>query len=126
MDPILSIGHDMVEIARIKSAVQKYGKKFLGKIYTPEELRYCLQKHNPFPSLAARFAAKEAVAKAFQCGIGKHFFWQSAAVILENNGSPRVKLDALGIKLLKDFSGSKIIISLTHTYAIASAVAVVS
>ncbi|MDR2806622.1 MAG: holo-ACP synthase [Puniceicoccales bacterium] len=122
MHSVISIGHDIVEIERIKRTVQKYGEKFLQKVYVPEELHYCLKKSNPFPSLAARFAAKEATAKAFACGIGVQFSWQSASIINRLNGSPEVRLDALGLKLLSLVGGSKVILSLTHTHTIASAV----
>lgn len=62
---IIGIGTDIVEINRIKEAVHKWGKRFLYRIYTENELFYCYQKKNPFPHLAGRFAAKESVIKAF-------------------------------------------------------------
>ncbi len=62
---IIGIGTDIVEINRIKKAVHKWGKRFLHRIYTDNELSYCYLKKNPFPHLAGRFAAKEAAIKAF-------------------------------------------------------------
>lgn len=61
---IYSIGTDIVEIARVKDAVERWGGKFLKRIFTEGELSYCYEKRNPYPSLAARFAAKEALIKA--------------------------------------------------------------
>jgi holo-[acyl-carrier protein] synthase len=123
MNAIFSIGHDIVEIARIQSAYQKYNNIFLRKIYTTSEIEYCFSKKNPFPSLASCFAAKEAVAKAFRCGIGPQFHWQSAAVHHHTNGRPTIVLDPSGLALLQQFHGSEILITLTHSQSLASAVA---
>lgn len=61
---IYGIGTDIVEIKRIKDAVEKWGNKFLKKLFIDNEITYCYNRKNPFPHLAARFAAKEAVIKA--------------------------------------------------------------
>lgn len=61
---IVGIGTDIVEISRIKNAVAKWGERFLRKIFTENEISYCYKKKDPFPHLAVRFAAKEAVIKA--------------------------------------------------------------
>ncbi len=61
---IYGIGTDIVEVDRIKNAVQKWGDKFLRRIFDDDEISYCHRNKNPFPSLAARFAAKEAFIKA--------------------------------------------------------------
>jgi holo-[acyl-carrier protein] synthase len=123
MNSILSIGHDIVEINRIQSAYRKYGDKFLQKIYTSNEINYCFSKKNPFPSLASCFAAKEAVSKVFHCGIGPQFHWKSAMVNRQINGRPFILLDLLAQNLLQQFNGSEILITLTHTQSLASAVA---
>lgn len=65
---IYGIGTDIVEIDRIKDAVEKWGGRFLEKIYTGNEVLYCNKKKDPYPHLAARFAAKEAVMKALSIG----------------------------------------------------------
>lgn len=62
---IIGIGTDIVEINRIKEAVQKWGSRFINKIYTEKEISYCYLRKNPFAHLAGRFAAKEAAIKAF-------------------------------------------------------------
>jgi holo-[acyl-carrier protein] synthase len=123
MNSIPSIGHDIVEINRIQSAYRKYGDKLLQKIYVPDEIQYCFSKKNPFPSLASCFAAKEAVSKVFRCGIGPQFHWKSAIVHHQSNGCPIILLDPLGQNLLQQFNGSAILISLTHTQSLASAIA---
>lgn len=122
---IISIGHDIIEIERIRRAIDIYGEKFLQKIYTTEELRYSLKKSNAFPSLAVRFAAKEAVAKALMSGIGVQFHWKSAFVTNQSGGSPQINLDSLGTQLLHALGGSKILVSLTHSRTIASAMVLI-
>ncbi|MDR1303315.1 MAG: holo-ACP synthase [Puniceicoccales bacterium] len=125
MGSIISVGHDMIEIERVGHAIEKYGEKFLQKIYTPAELRYAFGKVGSVASLAARFAAKEAISKAFLCGIGRQFRWRSASIIHQNGGAPEVILDTLGTMRLKELNGQRVIISLTHTRSMASAVALV-
>jgi holo-[acyl-carrier-protein] synthase len=61
---IYGIGTDIVEISRIRDVVEKWGERFLKKIFTGNEISYCYKKKDPFPHLAVRFAAKEAVIKA--------------------------------------------------------------
>jgi len=61
---IHGIGTDIVEIERIKLAVERRGQRFLDRVFTPDEISYCYRRKNPFPHLAARFAAKEAMVKA--------------------------------------------------------------
>ncbi len=65
---IYGIGTDIVEIERVKDAALKWGDRFLKKIFTDNELQYCYKKKNPFPHLAARFAAKESFIKALSPG----------------------------------------------------------
>ena len=67
---IFGVGTDLVEIGRIQKAIEK-NPRFLQKVYTEEEIRYCQRKKNPWQSFAARFAAKEAVSKAMGTGLGK-------------------------------------------------------
>ena len=68
---ILSVGNDIVENSRIKETLEKFGEKFLEKVYTQEEVTYCLSKKNPIPHLSARFACKEAFIKAIELENGK-------------------------------------------------------
>ena len=121
----ISIGHDVVDIHRIKAIIDKYQNAFLQKIYTTAEIQYCLSKKDPYQSFAARFAAKEAIAKAFHSGIGQSFGWKTASINNNLKGLPEVALDDQGKKLLQSFGGKNIIISLSHTRFIASAVALI-
>ena len=72
---IVGIGTDACEIDRIAASLAKYGDRFLKKIYTDGEIAYCRRKRDPAPSLAARFAAKEAASKALGTGLSRGVFW---------------------------------------------------
>ncbi|UPA28753.1 MAG: holo-ACP synthase [Verrucomicrobiota bacterium] len=124
MSSVLALGHDIVEIARIQAAYERYGRKFLDKVYSPQEQIYCLQQKNPYPSLAARFAVKEAVAKALGCGIGKRFTWKSVATTNDAHGKPQAFYDSLGKTLLQELGVQKTLLSITHTQTLASAVVI--
>ena len=77
------------------------------------------------PFYAARFAAKEAVAKAFRTGIGKEFGWLDSEIVRGEEGEPFIKLSEAGMKRLKEMGGSKILVSLTHLSTVASAVVII-
>ncbi len=86
---IEGIGVDIVSVERIAEVYKKHGTRFLEKIFTPEEIHYCTGKRNPAEHLAARFAAKEALAKALPSE--KRPGWQQVEIIPGTNG-PRVKV----------------------------------
>ena len=72
---ILGVGTDLIEIARIAESIRRYGERFLRRIFTPREIEYCQRKKNAAESFAARFAAKEAGAKALGTGISRGVGW---------------------------------------------------
>ncbi len=123
---IFGIGIDVVEVARIASAIERHGEPFLARLFTPAERAYCESRKNPAPHFAARFAAKEAVVKALGTGIGAHAGWLDLEIVRNEAGAPRLALAGAAA----DFAGRngicEIQISLTHTkeYAAANAVAV--
>ena len=122
---MIAIGHDIIEIERIRNAIERYGQHFLTKVFSEQEIKYCLDKKAPYQSFAVRFAAKEAVSKAFGCGIGQFLSWKSVSINNDKYGKPIVILDLKGKSALKNINGNDVIISLTHTRQIASAVAIV-
>ena len=111
------IGTDIVEVSRIDSSISTSGKRFLNRIYTDIEQKYCDSKSNPSIHYAGRFAAKEAVMKALKSsGHNKPIPFTSIDVHSKNNGEPVVILNF-------DYKGKcKVSISHTDTYAIASAI----
>lgn len=122
---VLGVGCDLVDVDRIKKVVDKQGDTFVERVFTAEERAYCFRMKNPYTHLAARFAAKEAVAKAFTTGIGEELGWRSISVSRGTRGQPIIKLDKQGQELLKQVGGAGIHISLSHTATMAMAVAAI-
>lgn len=121
---ILGTGIDLVEVERIEASYAKFGERFLTEILRPEEIAYCLAYVKPGPHLAVRFAAKEAVAKAFGTGITGQLGWQDMEVVRQENGAPRLLLHGKGAKLLAERGGKGVHLSLSHTAQYAVAVAI--
>ena len=120
---IESVGIDLVDIKRIKVAMDRYGERFTHRVFTPWEIEYCLSKINPALSFAGRFAVKEAVFKAIGTGFAEGVKWTSVEVVNDRKGQPQVRL---GRAIRNHIGNKKIIISLSHTgeYAVASALLV--
>jgi len=115
------VGVDIVEIERIERAIQRWGERFLERVYTPAELALCRGRA---PELAARFAAKEAISKALGTGL-RGIGWREMEVLCDKRGKPLVHLHGRA-KARADFLGlSDFAISLSHSrdYALAFVVA---
>jgi holo-[acyl-carrier protein] synthase len=121
---ILGVGIDIIEVARIRSSYERFGERFLNRILLQGEINYCLSHKEPGPFLAARFAAKEAISKAFGTGIGGQLGWQDMEVRGKESGEPFVILRGNGEKLLKERNACAVLISLSHTQEYAAAVAI--
>ena len=121
---ILGTGLDLIEIARIEASFQQFGERFAKRILHPDELAYCLNYPHPAPFLAARFAAKEAISKAFGTGIGAALGWHDIEVRKRASGEPFVVLHGGGLQLLEKRGGRVIHLSLTHTATHAAAMAI--
>ena len=124
---LLGIGIDVVEVSRIENSIAEFGQKFLDRIFTSQEQDYCQKQKRGAIHYAARFAAKEAISKAFGTGIGKDVGWLDLEVLRKASGEPEIHLHGRA----KDFAAQKkvadIKISLTHAehYAAANAVILV-
>jgi holo-[acyl-carrier protein] synthase len=123
MAEIYGIGIDIVEVARVASAIEQFGERFLQRIFTPEETAYCQGKSTPAIHFAARFAAKEAVAKALGTGIGEWIAWTEIEVIRNEQGKPSIRLAAAAHERWQQRGIGQIQISISHTphYAAANA-----
>jgi holo-[acyl-carrier protein] synthase len=121
---ILGVGIDIIEVARIRNSYERFGERFLNRILLPKEIEYCLSHKVPAPFLAARFAAKEAISKAFGTGIGAQLGWQDMEVGRKQSGEPFVILHGGGKTLLEERKGRVVLISLSHTQEHAAAVAI--
>jgi holo-[acyl-carrier protein] synthase len=120
---VIGIGIDIIEIDRIKQSIDRYGEHFLNKIYTEVELDYCQYKSNKYQHFAARFAAKEAVAKALATGWNKEFSWKNIEIYNEPTGMPVVKLKGS----LKNFldPDKHLKISMSHSRDYVACVAII-
>src|SRR5438477_2973602 len=121
---ILGVGIDIIEVARIRASHEKFGERFLNRILRAAEIAYSLSHRDPAPFLAARFAAKEAISKAFGTGIGAQLGWRDMEVGRKESGEPFVILHEAGQKLLAERGGRAMLISLSHTQVHATAVAI--
>ena len=119
---IEGIGIDVVEIQRLQRAVDAWGDIFLHKIFTDRELAYAHSKKNPTHHIAARFAVKEAVAKALTTGWSGGFRWKDVEVENDPSGKPAVVLYGHVKELLK---GSKVMVSISHSESVVVAFAVI-
>ncbi len=113
---IFGIGIDIIEISRIKRSIEKFDKFFLNKIYTQTELDYCFSKKNKYQHFAARFAAKEAIAKALATGWSKGFRWKDIEIFNEKSGMPNVTLHGNLEKFLGNDKSLKITMSHSEHY----------
>ncbi len=121
---ILGVGIDLIEVTRIEASHARFGERFLKRILHPKEINYCLGYKAPAPFLAARFAAKEAISKAFGTGIGSQLGWQDMEVDHRDSGEPFVILHGNGQNLLETRRARAVLISLSHTQTYAAAVAI--
>ena len=121
---VTGIGVDIIEIERIKKSILKYGEAFLKKIFTDSEIKYCNSKVNLYQHYAVRFAAKEAIYKAFPSDCQHRLNWQSLEIITDDSGKPYVIFLKSAIALQK--RGYKVQISLSHSddYAICTALTI--
>jgi holo-[acyl-carrier protein] synthase len=117
----LSTGVDLIELARIQDAMERHGKKFIARIFTQAEQQEC---NGRVESFAARFAAKEAAAKALGCGIGK-VSWLEIEVLGDENHAPHLRLhgEAENVARMLGLSIWSVSLSHTETQAIAFVVA---
>lgn len=121
---IFGIGIDVVEVERIASSMDEFGERFVVKIFTENERAYCDSQKRPAIHYAARFAAKEAVAKAFGTGIGKNIAWLDMEVSRKESGEPEVTLSGDAQIFAEQNKLTQIKVSLTHAehYAAANAI----
>jgi holo-[acyl-carrier protein] synthase len=121
---ILGIGTDLAEVERIGKSVERFGERFLTRIYTAHERAYAMRKANWAERLAARFAAKEAAMKAIGTGLTGGVSWQHFEVANEPSGRPTLRLFGVALQIADDMGVKRVSISLTHTKDTAFAVVI--
>jgi len=112
---VLGIGVDLVENARIEHSLERFGERFLNRVFTAGEIAYSQSMKYPARHLAARFAAKEAVSKAFGTGIGKSMGWKDIDVRRKESGEPYVVLEGGAKRMAEERNVTKVWITLSHT-----------
>jgi len=105
----------MVEVARIRAAVERFGDRFLSRVFTPEEVRYCISKANSAERLAARFAAKEAGMKAVGTGLRLGVTWHDVEVVRQPGGRPELRLTGKLADFAARLGCKHLHLSLSHT-----------
>lgn len=121
---ILGIGIDIIEVARISASLERFGERFGQRILLPDEMAYCLAQRHPAPFVAARFAAKEAISKAFGTGIGAQLGWRDMEIRRKESGEPFVVLHGKGQTLFESRRAQRLLVSLSHTENYAAVTAV--
>jgi holo-[acyl-carrier protein] synthase len=125
MRMVLGLGTDLIEIGRIEESIRQYGQRFLDRVYTPEEIAYCQRKKkHAAESFAARFAAKEAGAKALGTGISRGVSWKEIEVRRELGGRPTLHLSGRAQDRARELGIRRLSLSLTHSRDVALAVVV--
>jgi holo-[acyl-carrier protein] synthase len=112
---ILGIGIDVVDCDRIENSIERFGDRFLQRVFTAGEIVYSKSMKFPARHFAARFAAKEALSKAFGTGIGRSMGWRDLDVQKKESGEPFVVLGGGAEKMANERGVGKIWISLSHT-----------
>jgi holo-[acyl-carrier protein] synthase len=121
MSEILGSGIDVVEIPRIRGAIERHGERFLRKVYTPAETAYCRSKKDCWASFAARWAAKEAVYKAYGHGWRGIWWLNQIEVVREPSGKPGIRLLQKAAKAHASRGVARVELSLTHGREVAIA-----
>lgn len=121
---ILGIGSDLAEVPRIRASRERFGDRFLQRVYTDTEIRYALSKANKDERLAGRFAAKEAGMKALGTGLAGGVTWKDFAVTREPSGKPTLALRGRAAEIAAAKGIRHIHLTITHTAELAMAVVV--
>jgi holo-[acyl-carrier protein] synthase len=121
---VIGIGIDVIECSRIQRSIERFGDRFLHRVFTDGEIEYSMSMKFPERHLAARFAGKEAVAKAFGTGIGKAMGWRNIDIRKKESGEPFLVFSGPAEAFAAERGVASALITLSHTenYAVACAV----
>jgi holo-[acyl-carrier protein] synthase len=114
---IVGTGIDITEVDRIAASIQRFGQRFLNRVYTAKEIAYCQSKskHGSAQSFAARFAAKEAAMKAIGTGLRRGVTWHDVEVGREPGGRPTINFNGRAAEIAASLGTRRVALSLTHT-----------
>lgn len=122
---IHAVGIDLVDISRIEGLCNKWGVKFVEKVYSEGEISYCGSKPFPAQHYAARFAAKEAFLKCLGIGIGGGVSLKDVEVVNDKSGKPELKIRGKSKKIVSPEIARNIHVSISHTDKDATAVVII-
>ena len=121
---VIGLGTDLIEIERIERSVARFGERFLERVFTPGEIAYCRARKTSAESLAARFAAKEAGAKALGTGISRGVSWKEFEVRRRPGQRPELHLSGRAAEIAAGLGVRRMSLSLTHSRQMSMAVVV--
>lgn len=121
---IIGTGIDICEVSRIAEAISRWGDRFLQRVFTENEIRYCQSKKNSAERFAARFAAKEAAMKALGTGVSLGVVWTNIEVGHAPGGRPILRLSGKTAEVAQKLRVRQMSLSLTHTESTAMAVVI--
>jgi holo-[acyl-carrier protein] synthase len=122
---VLGLGTDLIEVQRMQASIDRFGERFLDRVFTEGEIAYCLRKKQSAESFAARFAAKEAGAKALGTGISRGVSWREIEVTREMGQRPILHFSGRAAELAQAMGVRGVQLSLTHSRDLAMAVVIV-
>jgi holo-[acyl-carrier protein] synthase len=117
---ILGLGFDATDIPRIRATFERYGERFLSRIFTDGEIAYCTRRRDPVPHLAGRFAAKEAAMKALGTGHSRGVLWKDIEVV-RAGGPPQLRLHGGAGRRAGGMRVTSSLLTITHSDALAMA-----
>lgn len=118
---LMGTGIDLIEVPRIQRSIERYGERFLRRVFTSDEIAFCRQKARAAESFAARFAAKEAGAKALGTGIDRGVTWKELEVLRAPGQRPTLHFHGRARSIAAQLGVVRVSLSLTHTAELAMA-----
>src|SRR5687767_15309769 len=117
---ILGLGFDATDIPRIAATFERYGDRFLRRVFTDGEIAYCTRRHNPVPHLAGRFASKEAAMKALGTGHSRGVLWKDVEVV-RVSGPPSIHFHGEAARVAERMQARRSLLTITHSDTLAMA-----
>jgi holo-[acyl-carrier protein] synthase len=117
---IIGLGIDATDLPRVADLLERYGDRFLRRVFTDGEIAYCTKRRNPVPHLAGRFAVKEAAMKALGTGLSRGVLWKDIEVV-RGGGPPRLKLHGGAERRAREMGATESLVSITHSESLAIA-----
>ena len=117
---IIGLGFDATDLPRVREVFERFGERFLHRVFTSVEIAYCTRQRDPVPSLAGRFAAKEATMKALGTGHSRGVLWKDIEVFRQH-GPPQLRLSGGAARRFEALGAKRSLLTITHSEALAMA-----